>query len=110
YEFMAEHLDTAGQHGMALFNWYIHERTADVYFRKSLEKEKKKIIAEKTINHGDFADPKGMNRYMMHMYRELDIYNENLQVVTNQFLSPVAYTAPAFYKYYITDTVRVGDT
>ncbi len=110
YAFMAGHLDTAGQNGMALFSWYMHERSTNVYYRKSPEKEKKKIVAEKTINHGEFADPKGMNKYMLHMYRELDIYNENLQVVTNQFLSPVAYTAPAFYKYYITDTVRVGDT
>ncbi len=110
YQFMAANLDTAGQEGKALFTWYIHERFADVFYRKSPEKMKTRVTAEKTINHGEYADRRGLNRYMMHMYRELDIYKENIQLVTNQFLSPVAYTAPAFYRYHITDTIRMGDT
>ncbi len=110
YPFLAEHLDTADARGMALFNWYINERASTRYFRKLPEKEKQVIEAEKTINHGEFADPRGMNRYMMHMYRELDIYKENLMVVTNPFLSPIATAAPGFYKYFITDTVLLNDT
>lgn len=108
YKFMTEHLDTLTVPGKALMPWYMQERFSDVYYRKSPQKQKTIVTGEKKVDFGEFVDNKGLNAYMKHMYQDIDIYKNNIYVVTNQFLSPVADMGPTFYKYFITDTVQRG--
>ena len=105
YKFMTDNLDTVTVPGKALMPWYMQERSSQVYYRHSPEKNKTIITGEKKVDFGEFVDNKGLNAYMKHMYQDIDIYKNNIYVVTNQFLSPIADLAPTFYKYYITDTV-----
>jgi len=108
YKFMTDRLDTLTVPGKALMPWYMQERTSDVYYRRSPEKMKTIVTGDKKVDFGEFVDNKGLNAYMKHMYQDIDIYKNNIYVLTNQFLSPIADMAPTFYKYFITDTVVSG--
>lgn len=41
--------------------------------------------------------------------RELDIYGNDVVFMTNRFVSPLSKIGPDFYKYYLTDTVYIGN-
>jgi len=43
------------------------------------------------------------------MYYEFDIYQNNIFLMTNMFLSPICDAAPGFYKFFITDTIVVNN-
>jgi hypothetical protein len=43
---------------------------------------------------------------MNRLYEDVDIYENNISVLTNQFLSPIADLSPTFYRFYILDTVE----
>lgn len=105
YKFMTDHLDTLTVPGKALMPWYMQERSSEVYYRHNPEKSRQIITGDKKVDFGEFVDNKGLNAYMKHMYQDIDIYKNNIYVVTNQFLSPIADLAPTFYKYFITDTI-----
>jgi hypothetical protein len=49
----------------------------------------------------------GISMYLNRLYQEFNVYDNNISVFTNLFLSPIADMAPTFYMYFIDDTVMV---
>jgi hypothetical protein len=110
YKFM---LDTAmvinGEPQTAL-PVYFSEKLSQHYYRKSPEKAIEILTAQKQINIIKFMDTVGLDIYMNRLYgNNIDIYENNIFVVTDQFLSPIANHSPDFYKFFIVDTIQVGN-
>ncbi len=106
YKFLLENVDTSIIQGKALLPVYLEESLEDKYFRKNPSKEKTYILAHKKVDFGDFVDNQGVTRYLNSMYTDIDIYENDLTILSNQFLSPIADLAPSFYRFYIRDTVE----
>src|SRR5690606_14592510 len=56
----------------------------------------------------NFVDNDGLSKYFNRLYDEVEIYDNNINILTNQYLSPIANSAPTFYRYYITDTIKTS--
>ncbi|KLT67312.1 DUF5686 and carboxypeptidase-like regulatory domain-containing protein [Pedobacter sp. BMA] len=107
YQFLFQEQDSTLVGGKNLLPVYIQERLSDLYLSKSPEKSKTVILGEKQVNFdGRYIDNKGMKTYLERMYQDIDIYKNNISVVSNEFLSPISDGAPAFYKFFITDTIK----
>lgn len=105
YQFILENVDTNALEGKALLPIYISEKLSDKYLAKIPEKNKTIVLGEKKVNYGDFLDNQGINQYMNRLYSDINIYDNNITILTSQFLSPIADGGPTFYRYYIKDTV-----
>ncbi len=69
----------------------------------------KKVLEEKTVSLDEnLFDNDGIKMYIAHAYQPFDIYENNMMLITNQFVSPISDLAPAFYMYDIIDTVEVN--
>lgn len=101
YRFM---LDTV--RGQTFLPVLSEEKLSDVYYRRQPEKHSQVQKAYKGVNILRFIDTAGMKLYVNQLYgHQVDIYENNLFIVANQFLSPIADHAPNYYKFFITDTV-----
>ncbi|MEO8885813.1 MAG: DUF5686 family protein [Mucilaginibacter sp.] len=61
----------------------------------------------KGVNILQFIDTAGVKLYVNQLYgHQPDIYENNVFILANQFLSPIADHAPNYYKFFITDTVN----
>ncbi|WP_461489974.1 DUF5686 and carboxypeptidase-like regulatory domain-containing protein [Pontibacter sp. HJ8] len=105
YDFITSNLDTTVVEGKAILPFFMQEEVTQHFYQKDPAKRKQIVKAEKKVDFGEFIDNKGMTAYMQHMYRDIDIYENNITIVTNQFLSPIADMAPTFYRFYLKDTV-----
>ncbi|WP_158795588.1 DUF5686 and carboxypeptidase-like regulatory domain-containing protein [Pedobacter sp. L105] len=110
YKFM---LDTAsrinGQKQTSL-PVYFNEKLSQNFYRKNPEKSIQVLHAEKGINIIKFIDTVGLDTYMNRLYgNSIDIYKNNIFIISNQFLSPISDHAPDFYKFFIQDTVKLGN-
>lgn len=86
---------------------FMEEKVSKVYYRNDPKKTKKYIIAEQKAEfHPKFIDNEGLSNYFNKLYDKVDIYDNNITLLTNQFLSPIANSAPTFYRFYITDTIK----
>lgn len=86
---------------------FIEERLSQIYSRKKPGKTKQLILAEQRAQFDPkFVDNDGLAAYFNKLYQDIDIYDANIELVTNQFLSPIAGSSPTFYRFYITDTVK----
>jgi len=108
YKFLYDSRDTTDLPGKSLLPVYQEEKTTQTYYRKNPEKTKKIVMGEKKADVVTFVDEEGVNSYLNRMYNEVDVYQNNIFLMTNQFLSPICDAAPTFYKFFITDTIEVN--
>ncbi len=107
YQFLFQEQDSTLIGGKNLLPVYIQEKLSDSYLSKNPEKNKTIVIGEKQVQFDSrYIDNKGLKTYFDRMYQDIDIYKNNISVISNEFLSPIADGAPAFYKFFITDTVK----
>lgn len=108
YQFLFQQDDSAKNESYIL-PAYIEEKVSQIYFRSKPEKLKQYIIAEQKAEFDPkFVDNNGLSNYFKKLYDKVDIYDNNISLLTNQFLSPIANSAPTFYRFYITDTIKTS--
>ena len=110
FSFIFDNIDTTKRTGKSIVPLYIKEALSDYYYRKEPESAKEIIVAEKTVNLDEYLSSKGTSAYLNYLYQNINIYDNEILFLTNKFLSPIARTAPAFYRYYIIDTLSVNET
>ncbi len=105
FHFFFENTDTTIVSGKSLNSIYLQEVLSKNFYRREPEKNKKLIVAQKTVNYGNFVDMKGISGALHFMYNNINIYDNSISAFTIQFTSPIANDAPAFYMYFIRDTI-----
>jgi hypothetical protein len=105
FQFVFENLDTNKLEGKAVLPVYLKESISEVRYRKSPEAKKEIIKANKTVAFEGYVDNQGMDAYMKYLYQDINIYDNNITMLTNQFISPIANLSPTFYKFFINDTI-----
>jgi hypothetical protein len=110
YHFLIENSDTTKLEGRRLSPVYLEETYSDNFYRKSPEKTKSIITGKRNVDYGELIDMKGISMYLNRLYQDFNIYDNNISVFTNLFLSPIAESAPTFYMYFIEDTTMVDST
>ena len=106
YKFILENADTTTLEGKALIPVYLEEKISQNYYRKNPLKNKSYILAEKKVNFSDLLDNNGITAYLKRLYSDINIYDNDVSILTTQFLSPIADLSPQFYRFFITDTVE----
>jgi hypothetical protein len=107
YQFLFQEQDSTAIGGKNLLPIYMEEKLSQNYYRKSPYTKKQIIEANKQVKYDEtFVDNQGLSAYFNRMYQDINIYDNNISLVTNQLLSPIADHAPDFYKFFITDTLK----
>ncbi len=109
FSFIFDNIDTTKRVGNNILPVFIKESLSSHYYRKDPEANKDVILAEKSINLDEYLNNKGAAAYLNYLYQNINIYDNEILFLTNKFLSPIAVTAPAFYRYYIIDTLSVDN-
>jgi hypothetical protein len=105
YKFILDNRDSTLVPGKSLLPIYLDEKLQQVYYRKNPEKTRENITGQKSVNFGPGIDNEGLTQYFKHLYNKVDIYTNNVFLITSQFLSPISDNSPNYYKYFIADTV-----
>lgn len=107
YQFLFEEQDSTKIGGKNRLPIFLQEKVTQNYFNKNPERNKTVVLGDKHVNYDTpLIDSKGMSQYFERMYADVDLYQNNISLVSNQFLSPIADAAPTFYKFFITDTIK----
>jgi hypothetical protein len=107
YQFLFKKQDSLAAGGVNILPIYIEEKLAKEYYRKDPEKRKSIELGNKQVEFDKhFIDNEGLSAYFNRMYQDIDIYANNVSLLGNQLLSPIANNAPTFYQYYISDTLK----
>jgi hypothetical protein len=109
YKFMLDSSQVINGKPQTALPVFFSEKNYQYFYQKNPEKSINILQAQKEVNILKFIDTVGLDIYLNRLYgNKINIYDNNIFIVTNQFLSPVADHAPDFYKFFITDTLQDG--
>lgn len=110
FDFLREHVDTSEISGLPVLPLSVKEKVEDVIYRREPKSEKQYILGIKQVGIDEITDLQNVQTIVEEVFREIDLYDDNITLMTNKFVSPLSAIAPDFYKFYLTDTVKLGDT
>lgn len=107
YPFLREHIDTSDISGKPVLTISVDEKKSDIHFSDGNRKEYVSGIRHEGLD--DIMDPKIVGTFISEAMREIDLYDNDINLLKNRFVSPLSPLAPDFYKFYLTDTVKIED-
>lgn len=107
FDFLRQHIDTSEVSGRPILNLSIREKKSDIHYRRNPRSEKEEIIAVRQQGLDDFLDEQNMRTLYEDLFRDIDLYGNDIYMLHNNFVSPLSRIGPDFYKYYLTDTVTI---
>ena len=109
FSFLKDFVDTLDVTGVPVLPLSVKEKVGDVIYRKHPESEKEIVHAVRQNGIDDIADLQNIQTMVEDVFREVDLYDDNINLLQNRFVSPLSPIAPDFYKFYLTDTVTINN-
>lgn len=107
FAFIKEYIDTSEVSGKPILNVALREKASSIHHRSTPESEKEYVTGLRTAGLDEMLDRQSTQLFYEDVMREIDVYQNDIAVLQNRFVSPLSKIAPDFYKFYLTDTVFV---
>jgi len=109
FQFLWEYLDTSTVNGRVYLPIYIREILGKVYYRKDPKVKKEIRHAVNMTSFDEVLDAQSLTSIIDLLYQDVDLYENDVQLLDNNFLSPMAPWALNYYRFYIQDTTFVNN-
>lgn len=98
----------AGEDGKPILPVFISETLSEYYFRKNPKLKHEKILKSKITGVG-VEDGSLVSQFIGSSFQEYNFYNNWLNIVSKDFVSPIADGWKLYYEYDLTDSAMVGE-
>lgn len=110
FPFLKNYVDTSEVSGLPKLNVSVREKASTVHYRRDPHAEKEYVTGVRQNGLDDLLDEESMRALYEDVFNDIDLYDNDISLLHNEFVSPLSRIAPDFYKFYLTDTVSVSDT
>lgn len=108
FDFMWDYIDTSEINGKTYLPIFMRENLSTIHYKQDGNTLKEVRKASKYTDIEESLDPQTINDALDALYQDIDIYEEKLDLLDQQFVSPFAKAGYDFYRYYIIDTTEVN--
>ena len=108
FKFLHEFMDTSEVSGKRILPMSIKERVSTESYRLNPESHKEYIKGVKRAGIDEMFDEESIQRFLEDVFREINIFSNDVTFMQNRFVSPLSNIGTDFYKYYLNDTVNVN--
>ena len=108
FEFLEQYIDTSQISGEPILHISARELIATDYYRKEPERERQHVKGRKRNGIDDMFSTGEIEALYEETFKDVDIFQDNISLFGNKFVSPISKLGPTFYKYYIMDTIDIG--
>jgi len=107
-DFLWDYVDTSSVNGKTYLPAFMRESLSTIHYRKDGNDLKEVRKASRYTQIEESLDPQTVNDAIDALYQDIDIYEEKIDLLDQQFVSPFAKVGYDFYRYYILDTTEVN--
>ncbi len=109
FSFLDQYIDTSLVSGKPILHISARELIGTDYYQKEPERRRQHIKARKRNGIDDVFSAESLEALYEEIFKDIDIFQNNISLFGNKFVSPLSNIGNSFYKYYIMDTVEVGN-
>lgn len=107
FGFVEEFVDTLTD-GTTILPVSEKERIEMVYYRNHPKSEKKVVKGSHSSGVDEVFSRDGVQQFLGEVFREVDIFKNDIPLFLQRFVSPLSSIGPNYYKYYLLDTLDVA--
>ena len=107
FPFLIEYVDTSNVSGKPILNVSSRELAATDYYQRRPSREKQKVHGREWVGIEDFLPDEEVRAAVEATLRDIDLFNEKVLILRNEFVSPFADYATTYYRFYLQDTITV---
>ncbi len=104
-QWIEQYADTSLLTGKRILPISIKETVARDYFGRNPDQHKQLILGTKNAGLDEQIDQSSIKKVLDDFMGEIDIFQNDVTLLTNRFVSPLSRIAVDFYKFYLNDTV-----
>lgn len=108
FKFLKDYVDTSSVTGRPVLPVSVREKLATDLYRKSPNTKKQFVKARQQEGIDDLLPKESLEMMLEEVFQDVDIYEPNIPLFTNRFVSPLSSLGPSFYKYYLNDTTLIS--
>ncbi len=108
FDFLIDYVDTLDA-GTTILPVSEKEKVETIYFRKDPRSEKRLILGQKSAGVDEIFSRDGIQQILNEVFKEVDIFQNDISLFLQRFVSPMSTLGPTFYKYYLLDTVEINN-
>ncbi len=108
FQVVIDHIDTSEVNGKPYLPIFLRETASKMYYRKKPKTLKEYQYGTKMTGFDGYLDDNGVSFIMDKLYQDIDIYDNNIDLLSNQFTSPISGLGTSIYKYFIIDTLDIN--
>jgi hypothetical protein len=109
FPFLQNYVDTSAVTKQPILPVSMREMLGADYYRKDPKGLKQIVEARKHAGIDEILSQQGMQTMVNEVFRDVNIYDDNITIFTNKFVSPLSRLGVSFYKYYLLDTLQVDN-
>lgn len=109
FTFLNNYVDTLESDGKPVLAVSDRELLAQDYFRRESKEQKQVVQARRQAGIDEMFSQQGMEQVISITMTDVDIFQNNITLFTNKFVSPLSKMGPSFYKYYLMDTLVINN-
>lgn len=106
FQFIFNYVDTSEVNGKPYLPFFIKETLSRVYYKKNGNVKKEYRDGIKLSGVSEYLEDESISGILDFLYRDINIYENNIQLLDNLFISPLSKVALDFYRFYIIDTIE----
>ena len=106
FDFLTDFVDTL-EVGTTILPVSEREKVQMVYYRNDPKTEKRVVLGSKAAGVDEIFSRDGIQQLLGEVFREVDIFRNDIPLFLNRFVSPMSTMGPNFYKYYLLDTLEI---
>ena len=108
FPLLKQYMDTSAFNGNTILNVALREKSSIVNHRATPESTRETVAGFRSEGIDQILDPQATQVLYEDVLREVDIYDNDITIMQNRFVSPLSRIAADFYRFYLTDTVSVN--
>ncbi|MBD5236783.1 MAG: carboxypeptidase-like regulatory domain-containing protein [Bacteroidales bacterium] len=109
FDFLSQYLDTALWTGKPILDLSLTEKASTIIHSGGGKSKKEFVVGIQSNGINEIMSEENFRTMIEDVMREIDIRDNDINLLQNRFVSPLAQIGPDFYKYEITDTLPIGE-
>ena len=107
FPFLSDYVDTSKVSGKPILNVSTRELAATDFYQKRPSRQKQMVHGREWVGIEDFLPDEEVRASLEATLKDIDLFNEKVIIMRNEFVSPFADYATTYYRFYLQDTIEV---
>lgn len=108
FSFLNEYVDTL-ESGATILPIMEKEKIETILYRKEPKSEKRIVKGQQSSGVDEILAQDGVQQFLDEVFKDVDIFQNNIPLFLQRFVSPLSNIGPNYYKYYLLDTLMVNN-